>query len=44
MPANILLESLIDWRVEIVFGLPGGGIDNCSPDRMTPGLDRDPTH
>ncbi len=25
--ADILIETLIDWEVEVVFGLPGDGID-----------------
>src|SRR4030081_1420749 len=25
--ADVLIESLIDWRVEVIFGLPGDGIN-----------------
>jgi pyruvate dehydrogenase (quinone) len=25
--AEVLIESLIDWDVEVVFGLPGDGIN-----------------
>jgi pyruvate dehydrogenase (quinone) len=25
--ADIIAESLIDWKVEVIFGLPGDGIN-----------------
>jgi pyruvate dehydrogenase (quinone) len=33
--AEILIDTLMDWAVEVVFGLPGDGIDcqinkNCA--------------
>ena len=25
--ADIIAESLIDWKVEVIFGLPGDGLE-----------------
>lgn len=25
--ADVLIDTLIDWGVEVIFGLPGDGID-----------------
>jgi pyruvate dehydrogenase (quinone)/pyruvate oxidase len=35
--ADVLIDTLIDWGVEVVFGLPGDGIDGIMESLRTRG-------